>query len=1586
MNRTQKNIKKYERMLPGLKEKVAAAAMLFAMTAAMLVTSTFAWLTLSTNPQMQDVHTAIASNGNLEIALADTATAPNESTAQDGSLSTVLRNLTWGNLINLNDSAYGLKELVLRPALLNESNLIGRPLYGPVYDKDGRVTGMNTNFGYAKWNGYGFEQSENFGVRAITSMKEGESGKNTTYNNLLIEAETKNAEFQSKYLSLAENQAYMDSLASLMAGYLVQNVFRANPESNSYKLVNDATLYNKDLVQLALMYEELIGLFEDQAEVYAHFLCLQAKVIEENETPNLKITKEEILALEYDVTSKTAYNKLREKGFTITASNGFIKDIDNFLYDYAILNEDLARVNSLKSQISSKISWPDSPQTEAGTRVIDEVINRLAEVKKCKIISKSGKTYTMGSIGAGVALDLKSDAPCEAVITNGILYNMDNRSGARIKNDRNKAPLKLVVDSLIGEQSIEANVSTSASSNFFENERLVLQSEIQNKFGKPALIAKDSYGFAVDFWVRTNAFNSYLTLQGNVLSYFEDKPVMGKNLAGEEVQIYTISVKLETENEEGGESAGGNSMFDDLATVSYDVYKSTYIPEGQDAEVDCWRFADSHDVVTSESLGGQEVPLMNEGKEKTTQVEHVTGFEGDNRVWSGEQYTISTSSTTQGSGSCYIFYADSPVDQERSLNILKSMKVAFVDENGKLLTQAYMDTDRHYASAGKVIVPLTLETSSINLGEDEDGKSRYAITSLEQNVAKRISAIVYLDGRYLTNDDVLAAASIQGQMNIQFGSSVALVPLNNEKLSTSEFYAKVDNISNTKFVYGTDEDLTTTVTLRVTGDKPNEIKANFIRKINATQGTPEKQTFTFEDKGDGLWEGSYTFKYPGEYILRSIFVDGVERDLKIEEGETFPTVVVEGFTIKEVRYTMSESVMSDANNYSGDVSLQFATNNPDLMPKTVVGKFVGDNGSTVNVNFDYDPSADEGAGAWLGTANFVSSGTYKMEYVVLDGQYTELPENMQRTIDLTLGMRVEVKTTAATQIVFNEQTQNQPLPMQVRILDNNDDEVKNLPGVTLWYSASETGEQGRELKYNSNLGYYEGDLNTQAGIWRFSHLNVRIGDNTTNTLRKANADAPIFTIIPPDPPEFVSNSTPKAKYIANDGESAEFTATLNKAPSATVYAKVANADGDVLYIENEPNTQFTFKIAQTGEWRVESISVFDVFDGDGKLHAKPETVNDETYETGIVFNAENTNGAFVEGEIAVLCQKDIQIEYDFAENVVVDKTAKKISLGKDKDGNVTGTFMQEQTLKGNDIVLTINDKANLIRNGKFTISDISLAYVYGTLNESNADTYGGYTTSAFTSGELFGSLNFVSTDANDHSKYALTSTGTTFQYAVSYQPSKLTESKGLRFNVTSASDTSINATARIDDGHYDINVYSIKPSAKIKSVSPSGSIPTKITYTTKSLGWRGTEPTFTATGNQTNAVNSDGFGATLYAKAVADNSNFREGKFELPSLTLTVLDVDANSTVSLTLPATDKLSALSFSRTGNGDIAKSDIGLASQIKSWTSNFVFTHTLKAYYGYGENATIDKMTITRDGKSFTVELDNSLVIKNPNSVNQ
>ena len=117
---TRKRIRAYKKALPELRERVIAVALLLAMSASMLTSASFAWLTISRRPEVSGVSTTVAANGNLEIALATSEKKPEESKIGDSSAaqgqSDTAANITWGNLIKLTDPSYGLENLDMRPA------------------------------------------------------------------------------------------------------------------------------------------------------------------------------------------------------------------------------------------------------------------------------------------------------------------------------------------------------------------------------------------------------------------------------------------------------------------------------------------------------------------------------------------------------------------------------------------------------------------------------------------------------------------------------------------------------------------------------------------------------------------------------------------------------------------------------------------------------------------------------------------------------------------------------------------------------------------------------------------------------------------------------------------------------------------------------------------------------------------------------------------------------------------------------------------------------------------------------------------------------------------------------------------------------------------------------------------------------------------------------------------------------------------------------------------------------------------------------------------------------------------------------
>ncbi len=162
MNKTQK------RQL-NIKNKLIAAIAMLLVSSIMMVSSTYAWFTLSTAPEVQGITTTIGSNGNLEIALANPFGDNSLITSGVGDSNDpwILKNNTWGNLLNLEDDSYALNELTLLPSQLNiikgdgntANTLNGSPLMIPVYGADGRISeldGNKMNYGAKDPTGDGF--------------------------------------------------------------------------------------------------------------------------------------------------------------------------------------------------------------------------------------------------------------------------------------------------------------------------------------------------------------------------------------------------------------------------------------------------------------------------------------------------------------------------------------------------------------------------------------------------------------------------------------------------------------------------------------------------------------------------------------------------------------------------------------------------------------------------------------------------------------------------------------------------------------------------------------------------------------------------------------------------------------------------------------------------------------------------------------------------------------------------------------------------------------------------------------------------------------------------------------------------------------------------------------------------------------------------------------------------------------------------------------------------------------------------------------------------------------------------------------
>ena len=169
-------------MPAGIRTKLTAATVMLLIATILMVSTTYAWFTLSTAPEVTGITTNVGANGNLEMLLLNKDSF--KSTADDlGVVSEVgdsnavkaltEANLKWGNLVDLSDASYGLDNIVLMPSRLNlatASTLDSTVLLAPSYGTDGRVIDVNTATysGAREGNSWVYKSFADYaGVRAL---------------------------------------------------------------------------------------------------------------------------------------------------------------------------------------------------------------------------------------------------------------------------------------------------------------------------------------------------------------------------------------------------------------------------------------------------------------------------------------------------------------------------------------------------------------------------------------------------------------------------------------------------------------------------------------------------------------------------------------------------------------------------------------------------------------------------------------------------------------------------------------------------------------------------------------------------------------------------------------------------------------------------------------------------------------------------------------------------------------------------------------------------------------------------------------------------------------------------------------------------------------------------------------------------------------------------------------------------------------------------------------------------------------------------------------------------------------------------
>lgn len=525
----QKDKKKKKVLMPfGLRNKLMAAISMLLVSSIMLVSSTYAWFTLSTAPEVKGISTSVGANGNLEMALLSTdsfkdltkITSAVGDSSQTAGKTLATANLTWGNLVNLNyeeagktGNYYGLDQIKLMPARLNVTDAAklttDKLLSTPKYGNDGRVTELsNDTFSSSQRDTQGFValtgDAQTYGVRAV-----GESSTMTPQEKGLANAKSNyglnlNAAKNEVSTALKDN---MQNLANAMLGYTGTADYEIKPEEIT-AITNLLNGIDKGLDKIDMAYGDVLRAYAANqiAEASKYETALKTEVVPAVKDGEAVTTP----AVTFENATYTqAKDKLTQLGFNVPDdANVFTTAVNNLTTMREAVAEARAKTTAAKPDYKGAVQALVNPDgmtmmglsmkkptgDESGENTVYKKVDGNWVVDKDKLAGKAfggalanGMELVMGE-GSGLFADIaKVTGNYSASNKINVAYGDLTVTGAAVVMKTNVAQDTTVGTALHG---IQANNAVTGDTKYIT----------------------DTYGYVIDLAVRTNAANSKLQL------------------------------------------------------------------------------------------------------------------------------------------------------------------------------------------------------------------------------------------------------------------------------------------------------------------------------------------------------------------------------------------------------------------------------------------------------------------------------------------------------------------------------------------------------------------------------------------------------------------------------------------------------------------------------------------------------------------------------------------------------------------------------------------------------------------------------------------------------------------------------------------------------------------------------------------------------------------------------------------------------------------------------------------------------------------------------------------------------------------
>lgn len=464
-----------EKSYSSTRKKLTAAIAMLLIAALMVVTATYAWFTLSTSPEVTGITTTVGANGNLEIALGSTDNWGNptliSSAVGDSNLAIVQKNLTWGNIVDLSAADYHLNDIILNPARLNiTGGKIGAsPLLTPTYGNDGRVADLVANTVSGIFADGSFKDGGN-GVRVLGTAS-GMTDQQLAYRN--AKSNIANAASSAN----AKAAASLNESGSKLADIIVQHATAdGDADTNTYNIEFIDSMIAK-LTEANTQYETVVR---------QYFIAAAASQLADKTAYDAAVSAINEAAI-------TDLIATGVEGITLPAGTAVKSIADIYTANAAAIAEATTKLETVADKTAA--SWTD---TKA---VLDPLVN-TANVTVNDIPASEVKNRIDDLASAVMGEGLKVEMPSGSGVYSNFADVGGNYSSSIVISKLTYGSVKLT--------NINATMTTKCTNNYAAN--IVYPAAPAGATGAGTKIT-DSYGYALDFWFRTNASGSDLLLQ-----------------------------------------------------------------------------------------------------------------------------------------------------------------------------------------------------------------------------------------------------------------------------------------------------------------------------------------------------------------------------------------------------------------------------------------------------------------------------------------------------------------------------------------------------------------------------------------------------------------------------------------------------------------------------------------------------------------------------------------------------------------------------------------------------------------------------------------------------------------------------------------------------------------------------------------------------------------------------------------------------------------------------------------------------------------------------------------------------------------